>query len=206
MANNFVDSMNEFTVPISAISDDDVWSVFSGAVDACTDTRATSGRSAAAEKNTETLKGNMKSKEKGKMSSSRKSAKFSDLQNLEEKLVGEINARFSSFDNKFESFLGALSVDSTNAYDRQGRSSVCFLDSGTSGARRPNKLPALILSVFWIAALAVRADQTRPQLIRRACQIWVRICQEMLTKTDSWFLRCQMIFCPYSQVRESGSL
>ena len=143
MANNFVDSMNEFTVPISAISDDDVSSVFSGAIDACTDTRATSGRSAAAEKNTETSKGNMKSKEKGKMSSSRKSAKFSDLQNLEEKLVGEINARFSSFDNKFERLLGALSVDSTNAYDRQGRSSVCFLDSGTSGARRPNETASI---------------------------------------------------------------
>ena len=46
------------------------------------------------------------------------------------------------------------------------------------------RLP-LILSVFWIAALAVHADQTRLPLIRRACQIWVRICQEMLTKTDS---------------------
>ena len=94
--------MNEFTVPISAISDDNVSPVFSGALDACNDTPATSGRSAAAERNMETQKVNMKSKEKGKVSSSRKSAKFSDLQNLEEKLVGEINARFSTFDNKFK--------------------------------------------------------------------------------------------------------
>ena len=79
MANNILDSMNEFTVPISAISDDDVSSVFSGAVDTCTDTRATSGRSAAGERNTETQKVSMESKEKGKVSlNSRKSAKFSD--------------------------------------------------------------------------------------------------------------------------------
>ena len=183
MANNILDSMNEFTVPISAISYDDVSSVFSGAVDACTDTHATSGRSAAAERNTETQKVSMKSKEKGKVSNSRKSAKFSDLQNLEEKLVGEINARFMSFDSKFERLLGALSVDSTNVYDRHGRSSDCILDSGTSGARRPNET-AIIPECFWIAALAVHADQTRLPIILRACQFWVLICPEMLTKTD----------------------
>ena len=89
MANNFVDSMNKFTVPISAISDDDVSSVFSGAVDACTNTRATSGRSAAAEKNMETLKENMKSKEKGKMSSSRSLLNFLTCKIWKRSLLGK---------------------------------------------------------------------------------------------------------------------
>ena len=66
MANNILDSMNEFTVPIRAFSDDDLSPVFSVAVDTCTDTRGTSGQLATVERNAETKKVSVKSKEKEK--------------------------------------------------------------------------------------------------------------------------------------------
>ena len=66
----------------------------------------------------------------------------------------EINARFTSFDSKFERLLSALSVAST-----------C---TNVNDCHR-------------IAALEVRADQMKLPLILRARQIWVLICPEMLT-------------------------
>ena len=78
MANNILDSMNEFTVPIRAFLDNNISSVFSVAVDTYTDTHGTSGPLATVERNAETQKMSMKSKEKGKVSNSHKSAKFSD--------------------------------------------------------------------------------------------------------------------------------
>ena len=72
-------------------------------------------------------------KPKEKSSSARgKSAKLSDLQSLESKLVGEIESRFQSFDSKFDILMGALSTDSV-----QRRSSNSLTDSGTLGTRRP---------------------------------------------------------------------
>ena len=72
-------------------------------------------------------------KPKEKSTSARgKSAKLSDLQSLESKLVGEIESRFQSFDSKFDILMGALSTDSV-----QRRSSDSLTDSGTLGTCRP---------------------------------------------------------------------
>ena len=82
-------------------------------------------------------KGKLRSSTKPKVKSTSargKSAKLSDLQSLESKLVGEIESRFQSFDSKFDILMGALSTDSV-----QRRSSNSLTDSGTSGTRRPTE-------------------------------------------------------------------
>ena len=61
-----------------------------------------------------------------------KSAKLSDLQSLESKLVSEIESRFQSLDSKFDMLMGALSTDYV-----QRRSRDSLTESGTSGTRRP---------------------------------------------------------------------
>ena len=72
-------------------------------------------------------------KPKEKSTSARgKSAKLSELQSLESKLVGEIESRFQSFDSKFDILMGGLFTDSV-----QRRSRDVLTDSSTLGTRRP---------------------------------------------------------------------
>lgn len=75
-------------------------------------------------------------KEKGKTtanSSSRASAKLSDLENLENKLAGQFESRFSSLDGKFEKLFAVLS--SSNGSDQ--RRPNTNVESSASGSCRP---------------------------------------------------------------------
>lgn len=121
-----VRSVSEFSALNVAGSDEDISSEIGVAVD----TRGTSGMAAESKKQTS------KGKEKSSVSNSRsKSAKLSDLQGLEDKLVGEINSKFENLDGKFERLLGFFS--SNNQSDTVQRGSVLNVDSNTSGVCRP---------------------------------------------------------------------
>lgn len=97
--------------------------------------RATSGKNVATRKS-----GNEKStssKAKDSSSSSRKTAKMTDLKCLETKLVGEINSRFESMDGKFAKLFEVLETNNMDSVQRRSNSHSINMDSGTSGARRP---------------------------------------------------------------------
>ena len=76
--------------------------------------------------------------EKGKTttnSSSRTSAKLSDLENLENKLAGQFESRFSSLDGKLEKLLGVLS--SSNGSEQRRPDVNKNVESSASGSCRP---------------------------------------------------------------------
>ena len=95
------------------------------------DRRGTS--SMAAESKKQTSKGKEKSSTANSCS---KSAKLSDLQVLEDMLVGEIHSKFENLNGKFERLLGFFS--SNNQSDTFQRGSVLNVDSNTSGVCRPD--------------------------------------------------------------------
>ncbi|MCG7878005.1 MAG: hypothetical protein N0C90_16985, partial [Candidatus Thiodiazotropha endolucinida] len=113
----------------TTVSDEDISSEISVPVS----TRATSGSTSG--KHGSQKSSSSKGKEKSSTARS-KSAKFSDLQDLESKLVGEIDKRLQSFDSNFDRIFGALSTLQSDSVQRRSSEN---LDSGTSGARRPEE-------------------------------------------------------------------
>lgn len=83
---------------------------------------------------------------KAKTSTSRSGAKISDLQNLEEKLTGQLEDKFSTLEGKLEKLFSVFKPNSDIANNRtelvdDGTSGVCEphveQGTGTLGARRP---------------------------------------------------------------------
>ena len=91
----------------------------------------------AAEKNNEskTTKGKEKSSSVSSTPASlRKTAKLSDLEKLESKIVDQIISKFESFDSKFDILLSLFSAQNSDSVLLRSENNV---DSGTSGERRP---------------------------------------------------------------------
>ena len=64
----------------------------------------------------------------------RKSAKLSDLDKLESKIVDEMTSKFESMDGKFDKLFSMFSVQRSDSVLRRSETNV---DSGTSEAHRP---------------------------------------------------------------------
>ena len=134
MANASLRSVCDFSTLNEAGSDEDVSSIIVNPTDICT--RTTSG-GMADEKNN----GSKSSKAKEKSSSvssspasSRKTAKLSDLEKLESKIVDQMTSKFESFEGTFDRLLSLFSTQNSDSVLRRSENNV---DSDTSGERRP---------------------------------------------------------------------
>ena len=133
MAGASIRSVCDFSALNEAASDEDVSSIISVPTD--TRTRGVSGdRNMAADKSSRGKSTKGKEKSSSTTASLRKSTKLSDLEKLESKIVDQMTSKFESMDAKFDKLFSMFSVQRSDLVLRRSETNV---DSGTSGARRP---------------------------------------------------------------------
>ena len=136
MAGASIRAVCDFSALNEAASDEDVSSIISVPTD--TGTRGVSGDSnMAADKGSGGKSTKGKEKSSSTTASLRKSAKFSDLDKLESKIVDQMTSKFESMDGKFDKLFSMFSIEPVQRSDSVLRRSETNVDSGTSGARRP---------------------------------------------------------------------